>query len=164
MKRIILLSIGLLMMAGTASAQVESYIELLRTDIQAQRQAVVTEALPMEEDAAKAFWPVYREYQLEKSKLGDSKLTLIEDYANAYDSMTDEVAKGLMDRVFKGEEADLKLQKDWYKKFEKVLGSAMAARFMQIDRQIDMLIDVQIATNLPLLEVAPEAPAEDGDK
>jgi hypothetical protein len=154
MKRLFLRICPLLLIAGfaaqSANAQ-EEYFELLRSDIRADRVAIVTEAMMLSDADAEVFWPIYREYEYEQSKLGDTKIALIKDYADGYMTMTDELAKDLMDRVFKLDKEMLDLQKKYFKKMDKELPSTVAVKFFQIDRQIIMLLNLQIASELPLI-------------
>lgn len=66
--------------------------------------------------------------------------------------MTDEVAQKLMERVFKAEENQIKLQKKYFKKMRKALPATIAAKFFHLERQIILRINLQIAAELPLLE------------
>lgn len=68
------------MIAAVGYAQ-EAYIELLRSDIRAKKVAIITEVMQFADAQARAFWPVYREYDLELSKIGDARVELIKDYA-----------------------------------------------------------------------------------
>jgi len=145
----VLLLIGFV--AQNASAQDDKYFELLRSDIRADRVAIVTEAMDLSEADAKIFWPIYREYEYEQSKLGDEKIAMIKDYAEGYMEMTDKLAKDLMGRVFDLDKDILDLQKKYFKKMDKELPSTVAVKFFQIDRQILMLMNLQIASELPLI-------------
>jgi len=145
----ILLLIGFVVQ--NASAQDDKYFELLRSDIRADRVAIVTEAMALSQANADIFWPIYREYEYEQSKLGDEKITLIKDYAKGYMEMTDKLAKDLMERVFDLDKDILNLQKKYFKKMDKELPSTVAVKFFQIDRQILMLMNLQIASELPLI-------------
>ena len=142
-----------LSLPGMASAQ-EEWLELLRSDLKAEKVALLTEAMQFTSEESDIFWPIYREYDLELSKIGDARIALIKDYAASYDAMTDEKAKELADRSFKLEEETLKLRKNYYKKVAKALNSSEAARFMQVERQIGLLVDLQIASELPLVRKA----------
>ena len=48
--------------------------------------------------------------------------------------------------------ARVKLMRNYYKKFSKALSPKMAAKFLQVENQIWMLMDVQIASELPLVK------------
>lgn len=130
----------------------ESYLELLRSDVRTEKVAIITEVMAFTAEQSSAFWPLYREYEVELGKLGDERLAVIKDYAKHYENMTDEIAKQLVDRSFSIEESRTKLQKKYYKKFEKVISSIDAARLMQLERQLNLLIDLQIASELPLID------------
>jgi len=130
----------------------DRYIELLRSDVRTQRVAIITEVMQFTQEEADLFWPIYKEYEFEISKLGDERVAMIKDFAASYDTMTDEKAKELAERTLKLDGDSLKLQKQYFKKFDKVLGSKTVAKFFQLDRQIDLLIRLQIAASLPLIE------------
>jgi hypothetical protein len=130
----------------------EQYIELLRSDIKTQKVAVVTDVMQFSEADAEIFWPIYREYDVELSALGDQMLAIIKDYAANYDAMTDEKANELMNQAFKLDEKEHSLRKKYFKKVKKSLGAITAAKFMQVERQIGLLIDVQIASEMPLVK------------
>jgi hypothetical protein len=84
--------------------------------------------------------------------LFDERLTLIKDYAEHYEMIDDAKADELISTAFKNRENRTKLHKSYYKKFKKALGAKRAAKFTQLDNQIDLLIDLQIAANLPLID------------
>jgi hypothetical protein len=131
----------------------DDFIELLRSDLKTQKVAVVTEAMDFTEAESNAFWPVYRDYDFDMSKLTDNFLAILKDYGDNFETMTDAKAKELMDRSMKHDEEVLKLRKKYFKEFQKVLPAIKAARFMQVDNQLRMLIRLQIASELPLVEV-----------
>lgn len=135
-----------------AAAQGEPYVELMRKDLQAEKVMLMTAALPMTPEEGEIFWPIYREYSLELSKLGDGRIQLIKDYAANYETMTDEVAKNLAKTSFDLKEKQLKLLKKTHKKVSKELGPILAARFSQVETQILLLINLQISLELPLVK------------
>jgi len=138
--------------AGTAAAQIDSYIEMLRSDVKAARQEIADAALDLPDDKATVFWPVYRKYLLELDQWGDKRVALIKDYAAVYDSMTDAKAKELANRALTNMESRVKLLKKYYKEFSKVLGASDAARLIQVESAVNNVIDLQIASELPLIE------------
>lgn len=160
-KKLFTITGALAIMAGilapsAALAQNEmQYMELLRSDIKTQKVAILTEALQLTEEQSAAFWPLYREYDLELSKLGDRRIAQLRSYADNFANLTDEKAKQMASDYFKLEEDRLKLKKNYFKKMEKELGANTAARFTQIENQIELLIDVQLASEMPLIEAAP---------
>ena len=144
--------VALVAMPALVQAQQDAYVELLRSDVKTQRVAIITEVMQFSDSASALFWPVYREYEYEATKIGDDMLALIKDYAANYDSLSDEIAKDLASRALRIDEDELKLRKKYYKRVEKALGSVTAAKFLQIENQIRLLIDLQIAQSLPLID------------
>lgn len=151
-----LLCTGLALVAAPRLAaqeqSTEQYFELLRQDLKTKRVAILTEALELTDEQGKAFWPIYREHQLEADKLADFRLATIKQYASTYEQMTPDVAKDLAGRAFKYQEDRMKLLKATHGKVEKALGPIIAARFAQIEYAINSLIDVQLGVELPLIQ------------
>ena len=134
-------------------AQVNRYVEMLRQDIRDQKEAIIREAITFKEGEGKeaaAFWNVYRDYQNDLKKVTDVRLALIKDYAVNFDKMTDKKAEEIADKVYKNDEAALKLKKKYYKKFMKAMGASAANRFFQVENTLNMLIMLRINTELPL--------------
>ena len=150
---ICLVAAGLFAVAPPASAQnVDDLIELLRQDLNTEATALMTAALELDSAQSEIFWPIWREYNLEWSKTGDAQLALLKEYADNQLKMDDEKAKDYAERAFKIEESRLKLRKKYWKKVNKEIGGIIAGRFVQIDRQLSYLVQVQIASQVPLLQ------------
>ncbi|MEE9184217.1 MAG: hypothetical protein V3U39_07020 [Acidimicrobiia bacterium] len=136
-----------------AYGQYDSYIELLRQDIKAQKVAILTENLNLTDEQGAVFWPIQREYENELAKINDTRLALIKEYAKDYDTnMTLSRVKDLMDQTFKLEQDRYKLREKYYKKFQKELNPMIAAKFIWIERMINNLGDLQLQTALPFLK------------
>jgi hypothetical protein len=128
----------------------ESYLELLRSDLRAQKVAVVTLNMELTDAQGQVFWPIYRKYDAELTTLNDERVAVIKDYAANYDKMTDSKADALTKQVFSFLGKRLKLQEVYYQEFAKALNPVLAAKFMQIERQLNAIVDLQIASQLPL--------------
>ena len=154
MKKIsVLVLVSMILAAGAALAQgAGQYIELLRSDLKTERVAIITEAMQFTPEEGEIFWPIYREYELQTTKIGDRRIALIKEFATSFDTLTDEIAEDLIKESIKIDEDTLKLEKKYIKKFNKVLPARRVARYAQIDHRINMLIDIQIAAALPLFE------------
>ncbi len=129
----------------------DRYVELVRTALQTQKMALVTENMALSEEQAAKFWPIYREYEAERTKLGDKRVAVIRDYSAHFKTMNDETAESLANRALSVHEERLALRRTYFKKFANALGAAAAARFVQIDHQIDLVLDLEIASRLPLV-------------
>ena len=138
---------------SNASAQnINDYIEMLRGNLRTEKTALISDVMNFTDDESKAFWPMYREYELKLQKLGDNRLKNIEEFAKYFDNMTDDKAEELIENAFDYQESKLELEKELFKKAEKILGAAKAAKLIQIEHQINALVDLKIGSELPLLE------------
>jgi len=146
----------MLVLATSAVAQegLDDFIELLRADFKTQKVAIITEVMEFTEEESAVFWPLYREYELERDGLMDARLQLIKDYAAAWEMMTDESADKIYQRAVKIREKETKLNNKYYKKIKKETSAITAVKFMQVMNQIDLLVRLQINAELPLVEKA----------
>jgi hypothetical protein len=155
----------MLLMAGSVSAQTQSpqvseretktlnltaYAELLRSDVRAQKVAILTEVMGFTEAEDTAFWPIYREYDLEMAKLGDERVALIEEYARNFDKLTDEVADKLASKALDLEARRQAVKAKSYERVKAALSPRTALRFLQVEHQLLLLIDLQILASLPI--------------
>ena len=161
MKKI--LTIAILAATFTVAHAQDSWLNVLRSDVRTQVTALMAAAMDFSDEESELFWPIYREFELETSKLVDKRIAGIKDYAEHFDTMTDEKADELVkvsqDLIKKRND----LNKKYYGKVRKVLSGSRAARFYQVLRQIQTLIDLQIQVDLPLIEEGEMAPDEGND-
>ena len=136
--------------AGRADAQ-ENLIALLQSDVRAEAQQIMTFAMQLSNDEAANFWPVYREYELDRANWGDRRIALIRTFAGQFDILTDSQAEDLAEEMFDLLDDRLDLYKKFYEKFADDVSPSVGARFVQVARQIDMIIDLQIAQEMPLV-------------
>jgi hypothetical protein len=134
----------------TRTLNLSAYAELLRSDLRAQKVAIITEVVGFTEAEDKVFWPIYREYELEMAKLGDERLALIADYAGNYSALTDPVAEKLAGRALDLEARRHALKAKFFERFKAALPPRTALRFLQVEHQLLLLIDLQISASLPI--------------
>jgi hypothetical protein len=141
----------------TQETNIRAYVELLRADVRAQKTAIIGEAMDLNDEQAAKFWPIYREYDGALQQLNDKKLAGIQEYANIYDSMTDKKADELANLALELENQRNDLKRKYYEKVRAQLGGAVAARFLQVENQLLMVIDLQIASSLPIVSNSTES-------
>jgi hypothetical protein len=134
-----------------ATADVDKLIEILRKDVRAQKADIVSKTMGLDATQAAAFWPVYKQYEAERAAIGDERVGIIQDFAEHYDSLNDAKAKGLITRFQAMEEKNLALQKKYVDEFMKVLPAKTVGRFFQVDRRVNMLIDLELSSQIPLV-------------
>jgi len=138
--------------AGDAAKPLsDSDIQLLRSDVQAGKNEIITATMQFTDAESKAFWPVYRDYAREQQVLGDERIQLIRDYAANYDSMDDNKAKDMVQRMINIEDKTLNLREDYWPKFMKALGAKRAAKFYQVDSRLSLIINLQLSAAIPLI-------------
>jgi len=128
-------------------------IQLTITAIEVQRKAMIAQGLQLAGEE-NGFWKVYNDYRAKMKKVIDSRVEVITDYADAYrnNSLSDKDAAKLLDRYLKSLQNRVKVKKNFVRKFKKVLPAKKVARFYQLDHRIDLLVDMQIARGVPLVE------------
>ncbi|HMD36683.1 MAG TPA: hypothetical protein VKH42_17035 [Vicinamibacterales bacterium] len=133
-------------------ANIRAYVELLRSDVRASKIAIMASVMNFTEAEDKAFWPIYRQYDAELNTINDERVRLIADYANHFESLTDDVA----DRIAKGalelENKRQELKVKYYDRVKSATSARTAARFLQVENQMLMIIDLQIAASLPIVQ------------
>lgn len=129
---------------------------IVRAELLTEKSVLMTGAMELTDAQSEKFWPIYREYENELNKITDKRLAAIKSYAENYASMTNDKADDLVEDLFDLEEDRSDLREKYYKKMKKALDSVTAARFVQVDRQIATLVDMEIMEMMPLI-TAPEA-------
>lgn len=160
---VVTLSAGLLFAAGVAGAQTENTsesgakvtdleINLMRKDLRDQKKQVIAANLPLNGDEAAKFWPVYDAYTQQTIKINDRRYALFKEYAANYHTMTDDQASSYIRRWNEVDGAFTNLRLEWIPKFEQVLGPKKTAAFFQIDRRVGLMIELQLSSQLPLVQ------------
>jgi hypothetical protein len=137
---------------ATSDTGTDTDIALLRSDVQAQRTDIVGHTMQLSDADAKNFWPLYKEYSAKEQAIGDQRVSAIKDYASQYDAMNDAQADGLVVRMMKFDQARTQLRTDYYPKFKKAIGAKQAAKFLQVDNRLNLLVDLQIANAVPIIQ------------
>ena len=132
----------------------QTYIELLRSDLNAQKRQIVNETMQLDDKQARIFWPIYNDYEADLDKLGDEKLAIVQDYAANFLTMTNEKADELTQRVMVLDDQRMALRRKYYDLMKKSLPAILVVRFFQVENQIELLVDLKIASNLPIIETA----------
>jgi len=136
----------------TRETNLRAYTELLRSDIRQQKIAIITGVMAFTEAEDAKFWPIYREYEAELAKINDDRIAGIKRYAASYNSMTDATADQLAHTSLDLEARRHALKMKYYDRFKSALSAKTAARFLQVDNQLLLLLDLQIAASLPIIQ------------
>ncbi|HXJ87164.1 MAG TPA: hypothetical protein VMS18_10135 [Candidatus Binatia bacterium] len=130
----------------------EANIQLMRQDIRSERKKLVAASMPLNESEATKFWPVYDRYIAETVKINDVRYALIKEYANSYQNMTDAQADSFIKRWLALDQDSTQLRLKFIPEFQKVVSQKKTAMFFQIDRRLAMLIELKLASQVPIVQ------------
>jgi len=128
-------------------------MQIMRDKIKADKKLVVASNMELTESEAKAFWPVYDQYQKDLGAINERIAKMIKSYADAYNakSMTDDGAKKLTDELIAIEKAETAMKESYIPKLSKVLPPRKVARYLQIESKIRALVKYELAGEIPLV-------------
>ncbi|MGB8324924.1 MAG: hypothetical protein WCE52_18345 [Candidatus Acidiferrum sp.] len=138
--------------SSNGQAASDQDIQLLRKDIRSRKKQLIAANLILTPAEATKFWPVYDQYQAEYTKIGDAKLALIKEYANNWGTITDDQALNYLKRSEAINASVIQLRAKYVPLVNQVLPGKKTATFFQMDRRIEGLIDVQLASQIPLVQ------------
>jgi hypothetical protein len=130
----------------------DANIQLMRQDIRSERKKVVAANMPLTDTEATRFWPVYDQYIAETIKVNDVRFALLKEYAKNFDTATEEQADSFIKRWLTLDQENTQLRLKYIPEFEKVISHKKTAMFFQIDRRVSMMIELQLASQVPLVK------------
>ena len=133
---------------------IDSTIAVVRANMKADRTAIITTGMNFDDKDSAAFWPIYRQYEYERSRLDDRRAAVIKEYTQKYPRLTDAEAKAMAEQMLECDSRLAGLKKKYYKKFNKVLPALTVTKFFQLDRRVDLMMDMQVEASLPPLTEA----------
>lgn len=141
--------------AGPRSGDVlQEYVENLRADLKRGKVESLNRVMQLTPEESARFWPIYRDYEEEFFELGDRRLELIRTFGEAHigHTLDDKLAGELATGWFDNEEKRLTLLKKYHAVLSKELSPIRAAQFAQVEHRFDVVVDLLIASELPLVE------------
>src|SRR5262249_10934203 len=121
-------------------------------DIRSHRKQLVGANMPLTDTEATRFWPLYDRYIAETVKVNDVRYALIKEYAHNYQTMTDIQADTFIKRWLALDQDNSQLRLKFIPEFENVISHKKTAMFFQIDRRVSMMIELQLASQVPLVK------------
>ena len=129
-------------------------VELLRANLRANRKNLMAQNMNLTADEATKFWPIFDQYRKEAIPPNDERWALLKDYAANYSTMTDEQAQDYIKRSTAVDQQLLALRMKYVPVFEKVISARKTALWYQIDRRIDLLINLQLSAVIPMVNTS----------
>ena len=155
-RSLLALTAGMLLMgnpaahAQTQSPNLNDDTQMLLSQIQADKAAVVLKSLELTDPEARAFTPIYDEYQKERKEIAQRQIAELNKFASNYGSMTDKAAGEILKSWFKIQEDKNDLVEKYAKKFDHVLPKTKVLRFVQVENKLETVVDLQAARVIPL--------------
>ena len=135
----------------SSTSSIDQELDLLRKDIRSQKKQIIAANVQLTDAEAQAFWPVYDQYTADLVKTNNDKYALIKEYAQSYGTMTDAQADDWTKRVLQLDANVAALRLKYLPAFRKVLSPKKTTLYEQVERKTQMLIDVQLALQIPLV-------------
>ena len=131
-------------------ADLTADIELLRSVVQVERQAIVADNMHLTNQESTAFWPVYNAYRADIVKVNDQLVKVVTDYAAQRETLTDAQAQELITNFFNYEQEFLRTRQEYVARFGKALPMVKVARFYQIDNKLNAITQLDLVRDIPL--------------
>jgi hypothetical protein len=138
--------------ASQDQAAAEKDVDLFRKDVRSQKKQIIAANMNLTDQEAQKFWPVYDQYTNELVQINNKKYEAIKQYAQNYATLTDDQAAQLTRDALAVDLSVAQLRQKYIPIFNKVISGKKTAQFFQLDRRLVMVIDLQIASGIPLVE------------
>ena len=135
-----------------AQDQAANNMELVKEKIRADKKLFVAENMQLTEAQAKDFWPVYESYQADIEKQVMRTIKMIEKFAMNHETMSDDVARQILEEWLSIQADELELQQSYLPKFRKVLPEIKVSRYYQLESKIDAINRYVMAAKIPLFK------------
>src|SRR5215469_6359755 len=127
-------------------------IALLRKDLRSQKKQIVAANLNLTDKEAEQFWPIFEKYTDELMAINNKKYAALKEYVQSYDTLTDQQAEKLTLDALEVDQSVAQLREKYIPIFEQVISPKKTAAFIQIDRRLVLLIDIQLSSKIPLVQ------------
>jgi hypothetical protein len=136
--------------AQTPTEGVAADEQIVLRQVMTDKRSVYAKNLGLTESESRAFWPIYDEYEAAAKKLDDRFLENLNHYADKYETLTDEDAKGVLKEKMSIEKDRMALKQKYTAKVAKVLPAKKALRYAQIETRVETIVRSNVYTLIPL--------------
>ena len=139
--------------AQRATDPAYAYLDIMRSDLTRGKVRIITDVMQLSPAESKIFWPIYHDYEEELFALGDQRMELTRRFAAAEQAhaLNDAMASQLSGAWFDYESQRLALVKKYHEKLSTEMSPIRAAQFSQIEHRVNTVVDLMIASELPLV-------------
>lgn len=136
----------------TAQDQFDEDIKLLRKDLRSQKKQIIAVNMDLTDAEAQQFWPIYDQYMAELASANDPNYSLLKDYVQNFSTMTSEQAENYIKGRAAVDESIMKVRLKYLPSFRKALSGKSTALFFQLEWRLGLILDLQLASQTPLIE------------
>jgi len=145
------LAVILSLAVPAATAQtVKETLDITRQAVETQRRVLVSGALPLTDAEAKAFWPLYDDYEKQRRPIDERANRLVADFVASAASLSDAQAKAMLAEALAVDEGRLKLRREFMDRMGKAIPPRKLVRFFQIENKLDSVVRADISKQIPL--------------
>ena len=136
---------------------VYAYVDAIRADLSDGKAELINQVMRLSREESARFWPIYHDYEDELFALGDQRVEMTRKFVTAQtaQSLDDARAGELANEWFDFEEKRLELLRKYHKRIAAELSPLRAAQFTQVEHRVGTVIDLLIASELPLVRTPP---------
>jgi hypothetical protein len=135
---------------GASAQTVKERLDLTREAVESQRRVLVSGSLRLSDAEAKAFWPLYDDYEKERKPYDERANRLVSDFLAQAATLSDAQARALLEESFRIEEGRVKVRRAWYDRMAKAIPPRQLARFYQIENKLDAVVRADLSKQIPL--------------
>jgi hypothetical protein len=125
-------------------------ITLLRQDLRARKMQVIGQNMSLSDEEGQKFWPIYNHYVKDLQAVNDQKYALLKQYAEMWATMSDQDAMIYVRSWLETDGQAQALRLKYVPVVSQVLPGKKAATFFQLDRRLNMIVDLQLFSQIPL--------------
>lgn len=152
MKKLIITCIVFVFTLGIYSQTADDYLEVSRSVLKTEKKAAIAEVMELTESESEPFWNLYNEYNDKLYVIQNKRIKAIKDFAENFDNLTDEKIDEIWNLALDFKSESIKLERQYYKKFKKIMPMGKAAKYFQAENKIEALISASLAIEIPMIE------------
>jgi len=123
--------------------------ELIQSYFKLTKMALVEDAMALSEANGNIFWPLYKQYDAEASKLNQYRIDYLSVYVKQVENITNEQVDEFLKKANTYNKKMTALKSRYYKLMKKDLSSKIAIRFMLVEEYIQTAVKYEMLENLP---------------
>lgn len=117
-----------------------------------QKRLNIMENLPLSDEEATTFWPIYSQYQEQLFNLELKRTQILSYYVSNYNSLSEEQAVEIMNNMFDITDNRQYIMKKMTVNLEEVLPAKKVFRYLQVENNIAAIEQYDLVQKIPLLQ------------